>query len=318
MRPDRRGLLAGAAALAAAPGLGRAGSHSATGDDMTDPETPRLVMWGAALMAHDLQTRLDAVAESGFTHMTVFPADMAGWREGGMADAEITRRIRASGVKVATIDPYTGWVPGWSLEGLDEFTRDFIGYSEDEVFRMAEVLETGQINCVESAGADYDEAAYGDALAAFAERARNHGLSPTLEFMPTSKIVDLRQAWSLLRSSGARADLTFDTWHFWRSDPDHDLLATIPMDRIMEVQVADAMEAVVEDLQTDLLYHRKVPGEGEFDLARTLSVLRGMGPIRSIGPETFSAEMNDTPAAAAVARNAAGLARLMPALPLGG
>lgn len=279
------------------------------------PDTPRLVMWGAALLAHPLRPRLDAVARSGFTHMSVFPADMARWR-GDMSDAEITRAIRASGVRVNTIDPWTGWVPGWSLEGLDEFTRGFIGFSEDEVFRMAEVLETGQANCVESAGAPYQEAAYADALAAFAERARARGLSTTLEFMPTSKIPDLLTGWRLVEASGADVSLTFDTWHFWRSDPDHDLLRTVPMDRIMEVQVADGGAQVVENLQTDLLYHRRVPGEGDFDLARTIDVLRGMGPIRSIGPETFSAEMNAVSAAEAVGRNAAGLKGLMPELPL--
>ena len=307
---NRRTMLAStAAALAAATARAQT-----TGDaDMTDQ--PRLVMWGAALMAHPLQARLDAVAASGFTHMTVFPADVARWREGGLSDAEITRAIRASGVGVATIDPYTGWVPGWSLDGLDEFTRGFIGYSEDEVFGMAEVLETGQVNMVESAGAPYEEAAYADAMAAFAERAHARGLQPTFEFMPTSKIAGLREGWSLIQASGADVGLTFDTWHFWRSEPDHDLLRTIPMDRILEVQVADAASEVVQDLQTDLLYHRRVPGEGDFDLARTLDVLRTMGPVRSIGPETFSQEMNQTATAAeAVRRNARGLRTVAPDL----
>ncbi|WP_298434075.1 TIM barrel protein [uncultured Jannaschia sp.] len=307
---DRRTMLAGTAATLAATATGA--RAQTTGDtEMTDQ--PRLVMWGAALMVHPLQARLDAVAESGFTHMTVFPADVARWREGGLTDADITRAIRASGVGIATIDPYTGWVPGWSLEGLDEFTRGFIGYSEDEVFRMADVLETGQINMVESAGAAYEETAYADAMAAFAERAKARGLRPTFEFMPTSKIAGLREGWSLIQASGADVGLTFDTWHFWRSDPDHDLLATVPMDRILEVQVADGGAEIVEDLQTDLLYHRRVPGEGDFDLTRTLDVLRGMGPIRSVGPETFSQEMNETATAdEAVGRNAAGLAGLMP------
>ena len=306
---DRRTLLAGgAAALAAAPLRAQTSGGTAVNDQ------PRLVMWGAALMAHPLATRLAAVDESGFTHMTVFPADMKRWRREGMTDAEITRMIEGSGVGIATIDPYTGWVPGWSMKGLDEITREFIEVSENDVFRMAEVLGTGQINMVESAGAPYDEAAYADAMAAFAERAHAHGLQPTFEFMPTSKIAGLREGWSLIQTSGADVGLTFDTWHFWRSDPDHDLLATIPMDRILEVQIADGGADIVEDLQTDLLYHRRVPGEGDFDLRRTIDVLRGMGPIRSIGPETFSREMNETPATEAVARNAAGLAGLMPEL----
>ncbi len=180
LRLDRRRLLvAGGAGLATA--LSPVGPRAQTDSSAKEPNgssqnaQPRLVMWGAALMAHPLQERLEAVAASGFTHMTVFPADMKRWRSEGLTDAEITRAIRASGVRIATIDPYTGWVPGWSLD-------------------------------------------------------------------------------------------------------------------------------------------RRVPGEGAFDLARTIAVLRGMGPLRSIGPETFSAEMNELSAAEAVRRNAAGLHGLMPEL----
>ncbi|WP_299414755.1 sugar phosphate isomerase/epimerase [uncultured Sulfitobacter sp.] len=303
---DRRTVVLGGAA-----GLAAASVNAQTNGTSEMPNEPRLVMWGAALMAHPLATRLEAVAASGFSHMTVFPADMNRWRAEGLSDPEITALIRASGIKIATIDPYTGWVPGWTMEGVDQYTRDFIDVSEDEVFRMADVLETGQINLVESAGDAYDQAAYADAMASFAERAVSNGLKPTFEFMPTSKIPDLKAGWALIEASGADVGLTFDTWHFWRSNPDHDLLATIPMDRILEVQIADGNTKIVENLQTDLLFHRKVPGEGEFDLARTIAVLRGMGPMRSLGPETFSQEMNEATAIDAVQRNEAGLRKVM-------
>ncbi len=57
--------------------------------------SPRRVMWGAALMTHPLQARLDAVAASGFSHMSVFPADMRRRREGGLGDGDISRAVEA-------------------------------------------------------------------------------------------------------------------------------------------------------------------------------------------------------------------------------
>ncbi len=269
--------------------------------------SPRRVMWGAALMTHPLQARLDAVAASGFSHMSVFPADMRRWREGGLSDGDISRAVEASGVRIATLDPFTGWAPGWSVEGLDGATRAFIDYGEDDVWRMAEALGTDQVNAVESAGGPYDPEAYAEALGRFAGRAAAHGLRTTFEFMPISKVPDLAAGWDLVRRSGPGVDLTFDTWHFWRSNPDHDLLASLPDGRIAEVQVADGARDVRGDLRTDLLRHRRVPGEGEFDLGRTLAVLLGVGPLRSVGPETFSDEMNGLPASEAVRRNEAGL-----------
>ena len=140
------------------------------GTDGVGGDGPRRVMWGAALMAHPLAVRLEAVAASGFTHMTVFPADMKRWRRDGLNDTEISRMIRDSGVEIATIDPYTGWVPGWSMEGVDDVTREFIDVSEAEMFRMANALEAERINAVQSVGDDYELPKYADALGAFGRR----------------------------------------------------------------------------------------------------------------------------------------------------
>ena len=311
----RATLGASALAMAARPASSQTGSNASDGAQLGSASASfpgaRRVMWGAALMAHPLEARLEAVAGSGFTHMTVFPADMKRWRRSGLTDAAIRRAIEASGVSVATLDPYTGWSPGWSLEGLDKFTREFIDVSEDDVWRMTDALGTDQVNCVESAGAAYSQEPYADALGAFAERARAKGLRTTFEFMPTSKVADIHAGWGLVEASGPLVGLTFDTWHFWRSDPDHGALRAIPIDRIAEVQVADGGATIVEDLQTDLLYHRRVPGEGAFDLRRTLAVLAEMGPVRSIGPETFSAQMNELSAREAVRRNEKGLGNVL-------
>ena len=38
----------------------------------------------------------------------------------------------------------------------------------------------------------------------------------------------------------ANGGIVFDTWHFFRGDPDFDLLATVPGDRIYCVQIDDA------------------------------------------------------------------------------
>ena len=267
----------------------------------------RKVMWAAAMMNRPLQERLDAVAESGFTGMSIFPADMRRWRREGLKDSEITRMIGASGVKIVALDPFTGWAPGWNVEGLDQETRDFIDFSEDDIWRMAEVIDAEAINAVQSVGDDYELSAYSEALAGFSERARAHGRRVAVEFMPICNIPDLQTGWDLIRTAGDDLGMVFDTWHFWRSDPDHALLQTIPGDRILEVQIADAKTDLVGDLMEDLMQHRQVPGEGEFNLSKTVGVLKAIRGLKSYGPETFSNEMNKITAREAVQQNEAGM-----------
>lgn len=273
--------------------------------------SPRKVMWAAAMMTRPLAERLEALATSGFTAMSVFPADMRRWNNEGISNADISRQVRSSGVKVIALDPFTGWVPGWSVEGLDQDTKDFIDFSEDDIWRMSDALDAERINMVQSVGDDYALEPYAEALGGFAERAKSHGRGVALEFMPISKIPDLKTGWELVQAAGDDVRMVFDTWHFWRSDPDHDLLATIPGQRIAEVQLADGRSEITGNLMVDLMQYRTIPGEGDFDLVKTIRVLDQIGGMRSYGPETFSDAMNELSARQAIRRNEEGITQLV-------
>jgi sugar phosphate isomerase/epimerase len=144
--------------------------------------------------------------------------------------------------------------------------------------------------------------------AAFAERARRHGLVTTLEFMPVSGIRDLELAWQIVRPS-LRPDtgICFDSWHFFRGTPDMTLLRGLPGGAITEVQMSDASREVVGDLLNDLLHHRLPPGQGDFDLVGVVSALKATKNYRSVGPEMFSDAIDalDVDAVARICRQSA-------------
>ena len=104
-------------------------------------------------------------------------------------------------------------------------------------------------------------------------------------------------------SGAANGGLTFDTWHFFRSDPDFGLLERIPGQRIFAVQLDDAAAEVRGTLWEDTL-HRLLPGDGVFDLPRVVQVLARTGALTLVGPEVISPEMGGRPSA-----DAADLAR---------
>ncbi len=255
---------------------------------------PRRVLWAANVRTKSLDERLAAAREGSFDAMSVFPIDFKTWQT-QMSDAEISARIRDGGIDAAILDPYVQWVPNFAIpEGYPADYISFIDHTEDDLLRMAEVLGVRQVNCVEGLNQPYERSALVDAMGAFAERMGARGFGLTLEPMPISSIFSLADGWDIVRQVNNPAlGLCFDTWHFWRADPDHDLLATIPADKITEVQLADAKTEIMGgDLTTDLLYHRLFAGDGDFDLVTTMQVLRDMGAVRSIGPERFSAVMD--------------------------
>lgn len=272
----------------------------------------RTVLWAAAVRTKPLQERLSAAAAAGFSHLSVFPVDMAGWRSGGMSDRQIRRAFVDAGVAVATVDPFVQWSPGFDLGVYaDPADRAFVDHDEDAVFAMVEALGTDQLNLVSGVQDALDPDASANALSRVQARAAREGVRLTLEFMPISNIPNLATALDLLdRPAAAGVSLVFDTWHFFRSDPDLGLLAKLDGARVAEVQLADAASALVGDLMSDLQHHRRVPGEGDFDLAAVVAVLRRIGAWRSVGPEIFSDEMDALDAGTAARRARTGLDRL--------
>jgi sugar phosphate isomerase/epimerase len=254
----------------------------------------RRVMWAASVRTKSLDQRLQAATLGRFDAMSVFPIDYKGWQSSGLSGADILAKIKGAGIKVATMDPFVQWTPGFKIpDGYPKENVSFIDHTEDQVFAMADALETNQINCVEGLGQKHEPQALIDSLGAFNERAMKRGVKLTLEPMPISSIFSLADGWNIVKTiNSSNLGLCFDTWHFWRAVPDHELLASIPADKIPEVQLADAKKELNGDLLNDLLHHRVLPGEGDFDLTTTVGVLKKMGAMNSVGPELFSDAMD--------------------------
>lgn len=248
------------------------------------------VLWAANVRNKSLGDRILAAQTGGFDAMSIFPIDFVNWTDTGLSGREIRQRYDDAGIKLAIVDPFVQWVPDFEIPAdYPEENISFIAHTEDDVFRMADELEATQINVVEGLGQNHGFNALVDTLGGFADRAAARGLRIGHEPMPISSIATLKQGWDLVRTiDRPNLGLTFDTWHFWRGEPDHDLLRTIPGDKIFDVQMVDATTELKGDLLNDLLRHRLFAGEGDFDLTTTINILREIGAYRSVGPELFS------------------------------
>ena len=110
-----------------------------------------------------------------------------------------------------------------------------------------------------------------EALAGVCDRAREHGLLVTLEYLPWSGIPDAATALAIvLRSGRANASLMFDTWHTFRGPTDEAQLEKIPGARIGSVQINDAPvqpgdNLIAETMSARLQPYRSGARYGVFD-----------------------------------------------------
>ena len=252
------------------------------------------VLWaGTVGFSTPVLERLDAAGAVDIQRFSVTPPDVESAEASGVTAVEIGRRIRDRGYDIV-MDPLVNWYGGTPHPG-SRFGR----YSTDEVLRMCADLGVASVNLIGQPTHDASVDRLATSFAAMCDKAGELGAQAHLEFMPITAIATLAAGWEIVRTAGhPNGGLCFDTWHFFRSDPDFELLEAIPGERIFSVQVSDAGPDPLPDIRQDTM-NRLLPGDGVFDLVRVVSVLHRIGALNWVGAEVISPDLAAMPPAVA-------------------
>jgi sugar phosphate isomerase/epimerase len=130
-----------------------------------------------------------------------------------------------------------------------------------------------------------------------ADAARNHDAEIVYEFMPFDVNVNtLDVALELVQNAGApNGGLAIDTWHMAKLGITPDDLRRIPLEHLRWVELSDGQRRNMDDLIDETVNHRRLPGEGEFDIPAYVEVCQEIGYRRPWGVEVLSAELRSLP-----------------------
>jgi sugar phosphate isomerase/epimerase len=268
-------------------------SSSATTD------SPPLTLWGPSVLPLSFADRIVAAQAGGFSSTSLIPFELRRAEAAGQSLREIRAQFEDGGVAIRVVDPLARWLPNWTAPlGVGEDDPVVGGYAPGEIFELCDALGADLVTALALfvPRVDPDEGA--ELFAAVCDEAAEHGVRMQLEFIPGSGIPELALAWEIVRLAGRKnGGLIVDSWHFFRSIPDYELLAAIPPERIFAVQIEDAPAAPAENVAVESLHGRLVPGEGELDLERFVASLPAATHERLVGPEVFSDELWQLPPA---------------------
>ncbi len=209
--------------------------------------------------------------------------------ESGTTAAEIGRQAADLGLDLV-IDPVMNWYPDRAPS-----PSRFAGVSTDDALRMCEALRVTSLTAIATASSDVPVPELAGHFARLCDHAADFGAQVHLEFMPFTVVRNLRIAWDLVRGADRpNGGLVFDTWHFFRGEPEFDVLAGIPGDRVFCVQVDDA-PAVPQGALREETARRLLPGDGALDLIAAIQALHRIGALRWVGPEVISPELAAMP-----------------------
>ncbi len=117
------------------------------------------------------------------------------------------------------------------------------------------------------------------------------------EFMPfDSNVRSVDAVLEVVGGAGAEnGGVAIDTWHMSKLGIQPAELRRIPAEYLSWVELSDGRLGDMDDLVDETVNHRRLPGEGEFDLRAYVEVCQDMGYPGPWGVEVLSEELRNEP-----------------------
>jgi sugar phosphate isomerase/epimerase len=130
-----------------------------------------------------------------------------------------------------------------------------------------------------------------------ADAAEHHAATIAYEIMPFDPNVRSLDAVIALAEGAAAPNggIAIDTWHMGKLGIAPDELRRIPLERLAWVELSDGQREDMADPVDETINHRRLPGEGEFDVAAYVEVCRDIGYPGPWGVEVLSEELRNLP-----------------------
>ena len=118
----------------------------------------------------------------------------------------------------------------------------------------------------------------------------------SLEFLPWCEMNDVRTTREVIRRSGEPdVKLLVDSWHAHHGPSSWADLESLSLDELAYLQFDDHPPLASQDLFSETIDRRALPGDGEFDLARFSRIFKAKGYDAPVSVEILNREMRSWP-----------------------
>jgi sugar phosphate isomerase/epimerase len=244
-----------------------------------------LVITGSTLGHPPFRELVESAAAGGFAGLSIYPRPVyQAALDAGLSAADMRAILSDNDIKVHDVDALmcTGDLSDENHGGME-------AKGEGELFEAGEALGATHINVVIRSSDPVSIEQGAEVFAGVCDRAAEYGLIAYLEFLPFMSVRDPKTAWAMVEQSGRPGSgVMIDSWHFQRTGTTLEDLRAIPGDRILGIQLSDALAEPMEDLILETLHHRLLPGDGAIELRPLVEFLRDVGSPAPRTAEIFS------------------------------
>ena len=236
----------------------------------------------------DFRDRVESAARAGFTGFGIWHADLEHvLRKRTLR--EMKQILDDNGITYVELEFLTDWF-------LDGERKKKSNACKKMLLDASEALQAHHVKV----GDFYQETApmprLIEAFATLCAEAAERGTKVGFELMPFAMIRTLEDSLKLVEGAGAsNGGICLDTWHIVKLKIPYDELRRIPSQYIISVELNDGTYDCPWSLHEDTVNHRRLCGEGEFDVKGFIAAIQDTGYRGPWGIEVLSEEMRKWP-----------------------
>jgi sugar phosphate isomerase/epimerase len=236
----------------------------------------------------DFKDRVQSAARAGFKGVGIWHADLEHVLE-KYSLKEMRQILSDNGIRHVELEFLTDWF----LEGERKKLSDI---RKENLFEAAEVLGARHIKVGDFFQERCSPPCLIDAFAILCEEAARHGTRIGFELMPFAMIRTLEEALAMVKGAGApNGGIVLDLWHVVKLGVPFEQVCRLPLEYVVGVELNDGTVDSPWSLHEDTIHHRRLCGEGEFDVRGFVQGMQNAGYRGPWGIEVLSAELRTRP-----------------------
>jgi sugar phosphate isomerase/epimerase len=232
----------------------------------------------------DFEDRVEAAAKAGFKGMGIWHADLAHILE-RRSLKEMKQVLDDNNMKYLELEFLTDWF----LDGEQKKQSDI---RKKMLLTAAEALGAKHVKVGDFFRQKTPMPRLIESFAALCADAADHGTRIVFELMPFAMIDTLKEALTMVDGAGAKnGGIAFDLWHIVKLRIPYEEVARVPPQYLLAVELNDGTFEAPWSLHEDTVNHRRLCGEGEFDVKSFIDCLQKAGYAGPYGIEVLSEEL---------------------------
>jgi sugar phosphate isomerase/epimerase len=236
----------------------------------------------------DFKDRVEAAARAGFKGFGIWHADLDHILEKRTL-SEMKQILDDNGIKYLELEFLTDWF----LDGERKKKSDM---QKKKLLAAAEALQARHVKVGDLFQESCPMPRLIDAFAALCAEAAEHGTKVGFELMPFAMIRTLKESLEMVEGAGAKnGGIAFDLWHIIKLKIPYEEVARVPLQYLLSVELNDGTFEAPWSLHEDTVNHRRLCGEGEFDIKSFIACVQKAGYTGPYGIEVLSQELRQNP-----------------------